>query len=539
MFCFRPFTLLAFALRLRSGTGGYWSLSVAEGFLRSLVPEPVEGSSQYCSSGFAIRCLMRFGCPTGNCYICTKLLLMFTAPTICAISTPAGTGGIAVIRLSGDQALPVADRIFYSPVIGKKLADQQANTLHFGSIMKGKETLDEVVIGLFRAPHSYTGEDVVEISCHGSRFIQQQILELLIQEGAVLAQPGEFTQRAFLNGKMDLSQAEAVADLISSGSAAAHRVAINQMRGGFATEIGLLRDQLLHFITLIELELDFSEEDVEFADRTQLIELSQKIETLIGKLTDSFRLGNALKNGIPVAIVGETNVGKSTLLNALLNEEKAIVSDIHGTTRDVIEDVVNLNGVLFRFFDTAGLRHTTDTIESMGIERSYRKLEQASIVLLVLDLTSPLEKTLTRIDKIRKKITDQQLILVANKSDLATEEIRKELYGLALKSNESLVFIAAKSKENLSELIGKMQASLSTDRVNPEDVIVTNIRHYEALTKALEAIKRTIAGLQSNISGEFLSQDIRECLHYLGSITGQITTDEVLANIFKNFCIGK
>ncbi|HEY5510405.1 MAG TPA: tRNA uridine-5-carboxymethylaminomethyl(34) synthesis GTPase MnmE [Prolixibacteraceae bacterium] len=464
---------------------------------------------------------------------------MFTAPTICAISTPAGTGGIAVIRLSGDQALPVADRIFYSPVIGKKLADQQANTLHFGSIMKGKETLDEVVIGLFRAPHSYTGEDVVEISCHGSRFIQQQILELLIQEGAVLAQPGEFTQRAFLNGKMDLSQAEAVADLISSGSAAAHRVAINQMRGGFATEIGLLRDQLLHFITLIELELDFSEEDVEFADRTQLIELSQKIETLIGKLTDSFRLGNALKNGIPVAIVGETNVGKSTLLNALLNEEKAIVSDIHGTTRDVIEDVVNLNGVLFRFFDTAGLRHTTDTIESMGIERSYRKLEQASIVLLVLDLTSPLEKTLTRIDKIRKKITDQQLILVANKSDLATEEIRKELYGLALKSNESLVFIAAKSKENLSELIGKMQASLSTDRVNPEDVIVTNIRHYEALTKALEAIKRTIAGLQSNISGEFLSQDIRECLHYLGSITGQITTDEVLANIFKNFCIGK
>jgi tRNA modification GTPase len=464
---------------------------------------------------------------------------MFTAPTICAISTPAGTGGIAVIRLSGNQAFPIADKIFHSPLSAKKLADQQANTLHFGSIIKGKETLDEVVVGLFKAPHSYTGEDVVEISCHGSRYIQQQILQLLIEEGAILAQPGEFTQRAFLNGKMDLSQAEAVADLISSGNAAAHRVAINQMRGGFSSEIGLLRDQLLHFITLIELELDFSEEDVEFADRTQLISLSQKIETLIEKLTDSFRLGNALKNGIPVAIVGETNVGKSTLLNALLNEEKAIVSDIHGTTRDVIEDVVNLNGVLFRFFDTAGLRHTTDTIESMGIERSYRKLEQASIVLLVLDLTSTLEKTLTRIDKIRKKITDQQLILVANKSDLVTEEIRKRLSGLALRNNESLVFIAAKSKENLNGLIKEMQSMLAVNKVKPEDVIITNIRHYEALTKALSAIRRTIAGLQSNISGEFLSQDIRECLHYLGSITGQITTDEVLGNIFKNFCIGK
>ena len=464
---------------------------------------------------------------------------MFTAPTICAISTPAGTGGIAVIRLSGDQALLIVDRIFFSPVKGKKLQDQHGNTLHFGTISNGKETLDEVVIGLFRAPHSYTGEDVVEISCHGSRFIQQQILELLINEGAILAQPGEFTQRAFLNGKMDLSQAEAVADLISSGNAAAHRVAINQMRGGFSTEIGLLRDQLLHFITLIELELDFSEEDVEFADRTQLIGLSQKIEVLIGKLTDSFRLGNALRNGIPVAIVGETNVGKSTLLNAILNEEKAIVSDIHGTTRDVIEDVVNLDGVLFRFFDTAGLRPTTDTIESLGIERSYRKLEQASIVLLVLDLTSPHKKNLDRIREIRKLITDQRLILVANKSDLVTGEIRNELSGLALKSNESLVFIAAKAKENLTGLIREMQSLLSADRVNPEDVIVTNIRHYEALTQALEAIRRTITGLHENISGEFLSQDIRECLHYLGSITGAITSDEVLGNIFKNFCIGK
>ena len=280
---------------------------------------------------------------------------MLTASTICAISTPAGTGGIAVIRLSGAQAIPLVDRVYQSPVKGKRLADQAANTLHFGSVNKGGEMLDEVVVGIFRAPHSYTGEDVVEISCHGSVFVQQQILQLLIDEGAELAQPGEFTQRAFLNGKMDLSQAEAVADLISSGNSAAHRVAMTQMRGGFSAEISELRDQLLHFTTLIELELDFSEEDVEFADRTLLIELSRKIEALIRKLTDSFRLGNAIKNGIPVAIVGETNVGKSTLLNALLNEEKAIVSEIHGTTRDVIEDVINLNGVLFRFFDTAGL----------------------------------------------------------------------------------------------------------------------------------------------------------------------------------------
>ncbi len=464
---------------------------------------------------------------------------MIADSTICAISTPAGAGGIAVIRLSGRNAVSLVDKVFLSPVKGKKLADQPANTLHFGSVIKDEMVLDEVVAALFRSPHSYTGEDVVEISCHGSVYLQQQILQLLIDQGAVLAQPGEFTQRAFLNGKMDLSQAEAVADLIASGNTAAHRVALNQMRGGFSAEISQLRDQLLHFTTLIELELDFSEEDVEFADRTLLIALSQKIETLIRKLTDSFRLGNAIKNGIPVAIIGETNVGKSTLLNALLNEEKAIVSDIHGTTRDVIEDVVNLNGVLFRFFDTAGLRHTTDTIESLGIARSYRKLEQASIVLLVLDLTSASDAILTRIGQIREIITDQKLILVANKSDLAGREVREKLESLSLKANESLVFISAKRKENLDRLISGMQSVLEADKVHPEDVIVTNIRHYEALTKALDAIQRTLTGLRTGISGEFLSQDIRECLHYLGSITGQITTDEVLGNIFKNFCIGK
>jgi tRNA modification GTPase len=464
---------------------------------------------------------------------------MFNDSTICAISTPAGTGGIAVIRLSGSRAITIVDSVFRSPSPGKKLVDRAANTLHFGSIYKENVLLDEVVIGLFRAPHSYTGEDVAEISCHGSHYVQQQILRLMIDSGAELARPGEFTQRAFLNGKMDLSQAEAVADLIASGNSAAHRVALNQMRGGFSAEIGQLREQLLHFITLVELELDFSEEDVEFADRSQLMELSRKIATLLRKLADSFNLGNVIKNGIPVAIIGETNVGKSTLLNALLNEEKAIVSDIHGTTRDVIEDVVNLDGVQFRFFDTAGLRETADTIENLGIERSYRKLDQATLVLLVIDLTSPIEAILGRIKEIRNKIKDQKLILVANKSDVASEKIRAGLSSIPLKSNESLVFVAAKSKENLSGLIGLMHESVAQFKIQPEDVIVTNIRHYEALTKALDAIERTIFGLESNLSGEFLSQDIRECLQYLGAITGQISTNEVLGNIFKHFCIGK
>lgn len=464
---------------------------------------------------------------------------MTEASTICAIATPPGTGGISVIRLSGKRAIELADQIFRSPVKGKKLESQSANTLHFGSIYRNDALLDEVVVAIFHAPHSYTGEDVVEISCHGSLYIQQQLLQLLLERGAELAQPGEFTQRAFLNGKMDLSQAEAVADLIASGSAAAHRVALNQMRGGFSAEIAQLREQLLYFITLVELELDFSEEDVEFADRRQLSELTQKIALLLQKLADSFRLGNAIKNGIPVAIVGETNVGKSTLLNALLNEEKAIVSDIHGTTRDVIEDVVNLDGVLFRFFDTAGLRQTTDTIENLGIERSYQKLEQAVIVLLVLDLTSPLAVNLARITAIRGRLHNQSLLLVANKTDLVTSQQREELARITLAENESLHFIAAREKHNLGELIQQMKKSVSLESVAQGDVIVSNLRHYEALIHALEAIRRTQAGLDTHLSGEFLSQDIRECLYYMGSITGQITTDEVLGNIFKHFCIGK
>jgi tRNA modification GTPase len=460
--------------------------------------------------------------------------------TICAISTSPGTGAIAVIRLSGSEAIPVADRIFRSPGTGKKLEEQPANTLHFGRIEYEGEVIDEVVVGLFRAPHSFTGEDIVEISCHGSQYVQQKLLEILTAGGARLARPGEFTQRAFLNGKMDLSQAEAVADLIASSNAAAHRLAINQMRGGFSREISELRNRLLHFTAMVELELDFAEEDVEFADRIELHKLAEQVEHLLRKLKDSFQLGNVIKNGIPVAIVGETNVGKSTLLNALLNEEKAIVSEIHGTTRDVIEDVVNIHGTAFRFFDTAGLRKTVDQIESLGIERTYSKLSQAAIVLLVADTLNPYPVVKDRIDKIRKRITGgQHLIIVANKIDSGDAETIKQLESLELSGNEKRVFIAAREKRNLDELISLMISSLNTDALNREDVIVTNVRHYEILKNAHEAILRVISGLDTGITGDFLAQDIRECLHYLGEITGEITTHEVLGHIFKNFCIGK
>lgn len=465
---------------------------------------------------------------------------MLDQSTICAISTSPGVGAIAVIRLSGNESIEITDKVFRSPKTGKFLIGQAANSLHFGQLFYHDEVIDEVVVGLFKAPHSYSGEDIVEISCHGSVYIQQKILEVLISEGARMALPGEFTQRAFLNGKMDLSQAEAVADVIASSNAAAHKLAINQMRGGFSKEIGALREQLLHFTAMVELELDFSEEEVEFANRTELQKLTEKIEVLLRNLKDSFQLGNAIKNGIPVAIIGETNVGKSTLLNALLNEDKAIVSDIHGTTRDVIEDVVNIHGTAFRFFDTAGIRETKDHIENLGIERSYSKLEQAAIVLLVVDTHNSFDLVKSRIDKIRGRMdTKQQLIIVANKIDTGLPTTIQQLEVLDLTDHEKLVFIAAKQKKNLDELIDYMIHAINIEAATQQDVIVTNARHYEILKNAHTAILRVLTGLEDGITGDFLAQDIRECLYYMAEITGEVGTEEVLGHIFKNFCIGK
>ncbi|MEA5128321.1 MAG: tRNA uridine-5-carboxymethylaminomethyl(34) synthesis GTPase MnmE [Proteiniphilum sp.] len=460
-----------------------------------------------------------------------------TEDIICAISTPPGMGAIAVIRLSGEGSCALTDRI-YSPS-GRKLNQVAANTVHFGKIMAEDEVLDEVLVTVFHAPHSFTGEESVEISCHGSVYIQQRIMELLLTHGARLAGAGEFTRRAFRNGKFDLSQAEAVADLISSSSRASHRVAMNQMRGGFAKKLSDLRDKLLQFVSLIELELDFSEEDVEFANRQQLYLLTQEIESEIDKLVSSFRLGNAIKSGIPVAIIGETNAGKSTLLNLLLNEEKAIVSDIHGTTRDVIEDTMNIGGVTFRFIDTAGIRQTSDTIETMGIERTFRKIEQASIVLWMIDLTTPREKIESLAESIVPKTKEKHLILLFNKADLISGEERTEKENILPGVGDDRLFISARQQYNTGRLQELLVEAAAIPAISEEDVIVTNLRHYEALTKALEAILRVKEGLEIGITHDFLSQDIRECMFHLGEITGQISTDEILGNIFSKFCIGK
>lgn len=464
---------------------------------------------------------------------------MYSKDIICAISTPPGTGALAIVRLSGEGCIHLINRIF-TTAGGQLLSTQKANTVHFGHITNGDILLDEVLVTAFRAPHSFTGEDSVEISCHGSIYIQQQILKLLVDHGARPAAPGEFTQRAFLNGKMDLSQAEAVADLIASSSAVAHRMALTQMRGGFSIELKRLREELLHITTLLELELDFSEEEVEFADRTELNRIASNIEHLLTKLCDSFSLGNVLKNGVSVAIVGNTNVGKSTLLNALLREERAIVSDIAGTTRDIIEDAINLQGITFRFIDTAGIRNTEDEIEHLGIERTFAKIAQAYIVLMITDLKRGSEGFSEYYQQIKTHLsTNAKLMIVLNKTDEVDDVLTPQETIRLLTSGEEIIPISARTGRNLEGLIQKLVDAVQVHPLSESNIIVNNVRHYEALKHALTAIHRAQESLKSAISSEFVSQDIRECLHYLGEITGEITTDEVLGNIFKHFCIGK
>ena len=457
---------------------------------------------------------------------------------ISAISTAPGMGAIAVVRLSGAGSIALVDSIFQSST-NKKLINQKPYTVHFGKIMDNQTILDEVLVTVFRAPHSFTGEESVEIACHGSLYIQQKLMEVLIHAGARMAEPGEYTRRAFANGKFDLSQAEAVADLIASTSATSHKVSLNQMRGGFTNKIAKLRDTLLQFVSLIELELDFSEEDVEFANRDTLTKLTNQVESEIDKLAKSFSLGNVIKNGIPVAIIGETNAGKSTLLNLLLEEEKAIVSDIHGTTRDVIEDVINIEGISFRFIDTAGIRSTSDEIEMMGIERTYQKIEQASIVLWVIDLTTHDSKIVELAKAVVPKLQDKHSLLLFNKADLLSEEELQHKHNLLKELDADRLFISAKNQDNIHTLQELLVKAAHVPSIGEADVIVTNMRHYQALVKAHTAIKRVQEGLEMGISHDFLAQDIRECMFHLGEISGHISTDEILGNIFAHFCIGK
>lgn len=461
---------------------------------------------------------------------------MMKNDTICAIATAQG-GAIGTIRVSGPEAIGLTSRIFRPARAEKRLETREPYTLTYGQITDGDEVVDEVLVAVFRAPHSYTGEESTEITCHGSPYILQRVLQLLIGGGARLARPGEYTQRAFLNGKMDLSQAEAVADLIASTSAATHRLAMSQMRGGFSKQLSALRDRLLHFTSLIELELDFSDhEELEFANRDELQLLAAEIAQTLARLVNSFSVGNAIKQGVPVAIVGETNVGKSTLLNALVGDERAIVSDIHGTTRDVIEDCVTLGGILFRFIDTAGIRDTHDTIEALGIGRTFQKITQASIVLWMIDATCALAQIEQLAPQILPLCQDKQLIVIVNKSDLAPTLSTDTL---SLPSDVLILRLSAKQHQGLADLEHALIRAARLPEISQQDVIVTNARHYEALTHALEAIHRVQEGLQSQLSGDFISQDIRECIFHLSDIAGEVTTDDVLSNIFKHFCIGK
>ena len=475
--------------------------------------------------------------------------------TICAISTPYGSGGIAVVRVSGKSAIQIVDTLFHGR---KSLMDAKAYTVHYGEIkkptpipsLKGRENneqeiLDQVLVSVFRAPHSFTGEDVVEIACHGSMYIQQTLLQWLVDAGCQLAKAGEFTQRAFLNGKMDLTEAEAVADLIAAQTKAEKDLALSQLRGGISNELAMLRERLLTFTSLVELELDFADhEELEFADRSELFALAQEIDTTIGNLVRSFKTGNAIKQGIPVAIIGAPNVGKSTLLNALLGEERAIVSDIQGTTRDTVEDTLVLDGMLFRFIDTAGLRQTDDTIESLGIERSRQASQKAAVLIHLQDATQPVD-ILSELDDISEK----KLIHVYNKVDLIGE--RREARGeraphdtsvvgdpSKAKGDEARTYLSAKSGD--VEVLKQQLISFAREQYDTRNAVtISNTRHYEALVRAQEAIQRVQEGLQMQISGEFLSMDLQDCLSALGEITGQITSQEVLNNIFGKFCIGK
>lgn len=461
--------------------------------------------------------------------------------TIVAMATPAGAGAIAVLRLSGPEAISIASSIFTS-VSGKNLAEQKSHTVHLGHIKNGEKIIDEVLVTIFKNPNSYTGEDVVEISCHGSNYIQQEIIQLCLRKGCRMADAGEFTLRAFLHGKMDLSQAEAVADLIASDSAASHQLAMQQMRGGFSSEIKKLREELLNFASLIELELDFAEEDVEFANREDFQNLITKITQVLKRLIDSFAIGNVLKNGIPVAIVGEPNVGKSTLLNALLNEERAIVSDIAGTTRDTIEDEISIGGIGFRFIDTAGIRETSDTIEGLGIKRTFEKIEAAQVVIYLFDSEKFKEsssKFQIEIETIKNRFPLKNLIIVANKVDKLSDESLKNLEDVLSPQTSTLIPLSAKKGIGLKALENRLLEFVNTGALRSNETIVTNSRHYDALLKALEEIIKVQDGLNTNLSGDLLAIDLRQALHYLGSITGQVSEDEILGNIFANFCIGK
>ena len=465
------------------------------------------------------------------------MINMFTEKdTICAVSTPAGVGGVAIVRISGPDAVSIADSVLS---MSKPLSEKKPYTVSFGKLMNGEEVLDEVLVSLFKAPRSFTGEDVVEIAVHGSVYVQREAIKLLLAAGCRMADHGEFTKRAFMNGKMDLSQAEAVADVIASRSAASHKVAVSQMRGGFSRKLQVLRAQLLQFTSLIELELDFSEEDVEFADRSQLKALAMEIKTAISRLVNSFSTGNAVKNGVPVAIVGETNAGKSTLLNLLLGDDKAIVSDIHGTTRDIIEDTTDIGGVLFRFIDTAGIRETTDTIENLGIQRSFSAIEKAQVVLWMIDSTQLGEQIKTLAERIVPNTEGKQLFLLFNKVDKLSDAERAQLDGMFAEVDARRFYISAKFDQGLDAVRDALVEASHVTEIEEGDVVVTNMRHYEALVKAHASILRVQEGLATGLSGEFLSMDLHDCLDALGSIVGQISSDEVLGEIFSKFCIGK